>query len=215
MDNNPYSQYSLHLEMCALAEKYGRDYKEMFRPLILAHKVLTTCYAYERYEGWKERLMKLHRSLEGEDKNIVCKIIVMLYYSYADEIAKNKKPVMDDLIAQLGLDDVTCYNYYIDDEMKRSAKENKDLEFRERRIRSLMEIAESPETKPFVRLQAWREIEKHTKEKNNNKQFGGISDKKTKEVDTEKHTGQGTKEFRDRLKELDEIALIENEHDKS
>lgn len=216
MDDNAYIQKVFFLEMDAIATRYGRDRKEMFRALMVVPKYLCSSKYSETLENWKNMVKRLLAELKDEDKDIVYKVLATYCYKYEMELAREDKSYLDNMIKSFNLDGAHFYDYYCDGEIRQYAEECRKTELMDRKIRALMEIAESCESSPFIRMKAWKEIDVCMKTRGDgNKGHKGISDKKEKVEDVTKSVGQGSREFRERLKELDEIALMENEHDKS
>jgi len=226
MDNGqqymPFSQQEIHKELERLSQKYGKDRKELFRPLLLSRKFLTTVVDLSKIEEWKLQIKELNEFLDVDDRDIICKVLAIIYYKYEPNTIYPAKPTADDLLKETGVDDVTFHGYYYNDDMRQYAQISKDIELLDRKIQSLVKLAEDNQVRPYTRIQAWKEITSHIEKRmaasasyinvytgqaliaNNsgNKTING--------VDITKLMGQGDKEFRSKIKELDEIQTIEN-----
>jgi DNA-binding transcriptional MerR regulator len=222
MDNDLYSQKALFLRMEEIATRLAKDRQDFFRPLIIAERFLTKSNVGEVLEGWKKSVKELYVELtDKEDKDFICLFFAIMYYKYDYEIETKRRPPIDDFIKETGMDDAVFYRYFYDEDMRRQLQISKNLELLDTKIKSLRKIADADDTKEQNKILAWRDITEHIIKQikaldgdiniyggqvaidaSKNKQLSG-------QVDISKLIGQGTPEFRDRIRELDEIKSME------
>lgn len=210
--------------MEAIAKEHNRERKEMFRPLIVADRYLTKHVVGDILETWKKSVKELYASLtDPAEKNFICLFFAIMYYKYDYEIEAKNRPPVDDFIKETDMDDSIFYRYYYNEEMRRQIQISKNLELMDTKIKALRKIADNENTKEQNKILAWRDITEHiikqirALDANINVYTGQAiiaqNNGQLRGVDVTRLLGQGSKEFRSKLKELDEINTIENVSD--
>jgi hypothetical protein len=146
------------MQMQALAEKYETKRKELFRPLMLARKVLTNKCEKDVYDDWHTEMGEMIGKIYDDDIDIVYRVLALLFFKYSKEIKKSHDLMIDDFITQTELDDMTFYTHYYDDDMQQYAHASRIVELMETRTDLLLEIAKDRQISGAARVNALKEL---------------------------------------------------------
>lgn len=210
--------------MDAISKAHKRERNDMFRAIAFAKRFLTKKYHSDEFMNWVKMMKTLNDALQGDERNVVCKVMAIIYFKYEDEVIATVKQDIEKILKKIGIDETIFYDYYHDANMRKEALESRDVEIMEEMIKSLSVIAKDTEVDPRVRIQAWKQITQHINDlakaagrrpihvkadnvaidASTGKQVGAGSG-----FDLGRLIGQGDKEFRSKIKELDEIRKME------
>lgn len=216
--DNQYSHKVLLNEMRFIADSYDMDRNELFTPLLMARKILTTKCSKENFEKWIGNMKALYEKLDDDNHAVIYKTLAVIICKYSEEIRSAHNWFEDDMVLELGLDSGTFYSHYYDDEMMAYAHASRIAELHQRRNRSLLEIAENKSESGHVRIKAWDSLISASKEGGQVLPINVYSGQTlitntAQNPDWSKLEGYGDESFRKRLKskeELEEIKTIES-----
>ena len=224
---NKYSQKQIHIDMDNIANEHNKDKSELFKPLIIARKVLTGKYVEGAYDKWIDMLKGLKSVLEhdADELEIIYRVLAILFYRYSEDIA-DAKYFVEDIIDLVGLDFVEYYNHYTNEEMQYVSIRAKALDMLEKRNKILMQIADNSDS-DNVRVQALKALDHYIescllpKSPNTMNVYGhdvaidASTGKEVKAFDISKLQGQGDVGFKKMLNkkkgEIEEVEEMANE----
>ena len=216
--DNPYAHKQILMRMQALADKYELDRKEMFRPLMLARKVLTNKCEEAAFNSWLASMTELNEVLcKEDDTEIIYEVLAMVFYKFKKEIKAAGQTSSDQIISQVGLEDMAFYEKFYDESMQQYAHYTKAIEMMEKRTELLLEIAEDSLSGGTARVSALKELTKYAEgvyasggqpiHINADQALIGINQSDVGKNDWSKLEGYGDESFRKRLKENDKDII--------
>ena len=212
--------------METISDSYGVPKRDMFKPLIMARKILTLSCTPEAYSDWIQKLKALNeRIINDDDREIIYRVLAILFFKYEHEIVQTNKHQIEEILDEAELDTVRFYNHFYNDDMRVIAIQTKAMDMLERRNKILFQIADNDNIKPMTRINALKALDSYINScllPNNSPSSINVyghamidasHDKQIKSFDMSKLTGQDTPEFKKLIKEkrqeIEEIIEIE------